>query len=79
MVAYRRVYDSCVTCRLTAKNRDQLRSHTVSNRVWATFTFFTLYHHAMDRGHLLPVTVTVRVFYSVLLSVFVLQCIQCML
>ena len=26
-----------VTCRLTAKNRDQL-----GNRVWATFTFFTI-------------------------------------
>ena len=28
-----------VTCRLTAKNRDQLRNHTVGNRVWATITF----------------------------------------
>ena len=26
-----------VTCRLTAKNRDQLRNPTLSNRVWATF------------------------------------------
>ena len=35
------VYDSRhqVTCRLTAKNRDQLRNPTLSNRVWATFTF----------------------------------------
>jgi len=31
-----------VTCRLTAKNRDQLRNSTLGNRVWATFTFFTL-------------------------------------
>ena len=30
-----------VTCRLTAKNRDQLRNPTLGNRVWATFTFFT--------------------------------------
>ena len=30
-----------VTCRLTAKNRDQLRNRTLGNRVWATFTFFT--------------------------------------
>jgi len=30
-----------VTCRLTAKNRDQLRNPTLSNRVWATFTFLT--------------------------------------
>ena len=26
-----------VTCRLTAKNRDQLRNHTLGNRVWAIF------------------------------------------
>ena len=30
-----------VTCRLTAKNRDQLRNPTLGNRVWASFTFFT--------------------------------------
>ena len=28
-----------ITCRLTAKNRDQLRNLTLSDRVWATFTF----------------------------------------
>ena len=28
-----------VTCRLTSKNRDQLRNPTLGNRVWATFTF----------------------------------------
>ena len=28
-----------VTCRLTAKNRDQLRNPTLGNRVWASFTF----------------------------------------
>ena len=27
-----------ITCRLTAKHRDQLRNPT--NRVWAAFTFF---------------------------------------
>ena len=27
------------TCRLTAKNLDQLRNPTLGNRVWATFTF----------------------------------------
>jgi len=26
-----------ITCRLTAKNWDQLRNHTLCNRVWATF------------------------------------------
>ena len=30
-----------VTCRLTAKNRDQLRNPTLCCWVWATFTFFT--------------------------------------
>ena len=30
-----------VTCRLTAKNRDQLWNPTLGNRVWATFIFFT--------------------------------------
>jgi len=29
-----------VTCRLTAKNRDQLWNPTLGCRVWATFTFF---------------------------------------
>jgi len=28
-----------VTCRLTAKNRDQLHNCTLGNRVWASFTF----------------------------------------
>ena len=26
-----------ITCRLTAKNRDQLRKPTLGNRVWAAF------------------------------------------
>jgi len=30
-----------VTCRLTAKNQDQLRNRSLGNRVWATFTFFS--------------------------------------
>jgi len=32
-----------VTCRQTAKNRDQLRNPMLGNRVWATFTFFTVH------------------------------------
>jgi len=28
-----------ITCRLTAKNWDQLRNPTLGNRVWATFIF----------------------------------------
>jgi len=31
-----------VTCRLTAKNRDQLRNCTLGNRVLATFTFIII-------------------------------------
>ena len=38
MAAYRR-FMTHITCRLTAKNRDQLRNSTLGNRVWATFTF----------------------------------------
>jgi len=29
-----------VTCRLTAKNRDQLRNPTLGNQVWATFSHY---------------------------------------
>jgi len=31
-----------VTCRLTAKNRDQVRNPILGNRVWANFTFTVL-------------------------------------
>jgi len=31
-----------VTCRLTAKNPDQLRNPTLGSRVWATFTFLVV-------------------------------------
>jgi len=31
-----------VTCRLTTKIRDQLRNPMLGNRVWATFTFFSV-------------------------------------
>ena len=34
MAAHRR-FMTHVTCRLTAKNRDQLRNPTLGNRVWA--------------------------------------------
>jgi len=33
-------YMTHVACRLTAKNRDQLRDPTLGNRVWASFSFF---------------------------------------
>ena len=44
MAAYRRVFMTHVACRLTAKNRDQLRNPTLGNRVWATFTFSPCFH-----------------------------------
>ena len=39
MAAYAAGFITHVTCRLTAKDRDQLRNTTLGNRVWATFTF----------------------------------------
>ena len=33
-----------VTCRLTDKNRDQLRNFTLGSQVWATFTFLPVFH-----------------------------------
>ena len=33
-----------VTCRLTAKNWDQLRNPTLGNRAWATFSFLFVYN-----------------------------------
>jgi len=39
-----------VTCRLTAKNRDQLRNPTLGNRVWATFTYFLRLQNADRSG-----------------------------
>ena len=38
-----------VTCRLTTKNRDQLRNPTLGNRVWATFTFFSFGYMLANR------------------------------
>ena len=39
-----------VTCRLTAKNQDQLRNPTLGNRVWATFLPLPFYaRHDTDR------------------------------
>ena len=37
-----------VTCRLTAKNRDQLRNPALGNRVWASFTFLETLTEALD-------------------------------
>jgi len=63
-----------VTCRLTAKNRDQLRDPTLGNRVWATFTFtlFSLQtknHATQMRLSLLLLLVVVVVVVVVLPSV----------
>ena len=41
-----------VTCKMTAKNRDQLRNPTLGIRVWAPFTFFILYcQHTIPSTH----------------------------
>ena len=40
-----------VTCRLTAKNRDQLRNRTLGNRVWATFTYTFCSSYRWNRMH----------------------------
>ena len=56
MAAYRRVYETHVTCRLTAtaKNRYQLRDPTLGNRVWATFTDVLCQPMATPSRSLLP-------------------------
>jgi len=43
MAAYTAGFMTHVTCRLTAKNRDQLRNPMLGNRVWVTFTFFSAF------------------------------------
>jgi len=42
MAAYRRVFMTHVTCRLTAENRDQPRKPTLTNRAWSSFVTGTL-------------------------------------
>jgi len=49
MAAYRRV-TTHITCRLTAKNWDQLRNPTLVNRVWATFYKLPFYQQGMQHG-----------------------------
>jgi len=44
-----------ITCRLTAKNRDQLWKPTLGNGVWAAFTFFKILTNSVNGlflGHL---------------------------
>jgi len=43
-----------ITCRLTAKNRDQLRNSTLGNRVRVTSPFFTLTHQNSTALIVLP-------------------------
>ena len=53
-----------VNCRLTGKNRDQLRNPTLGNRVWATFTILAA---VLEGTWLLPAywsLVTVAVVYE---------------
>jgi len=39
-----------VTCRLTAKNRDQLRNPTLGNRVWAAFSLLHVLYAVQSIG-----------------------------
>jgi len=39
-----------VSCRLTAKNRDQLRNPTLGNRIWTTFTYLLGFVAAGEPG-----------------------------
>jgi len=34
-----------ITCRLTAKNQDQLQNPTLGNRVWAAFLVVVYWHY----------------------------------
>ena len=61
-----------ITCRLTAKNRDQLRNPTLGNRVWASFTFF---YHIVDMC-LLQCKTSTRCSVSALLTTPVLTAIS---
>ena len=45
-----------VTCRLTAKNRDQLRNPSLGNRVWASFAFLKEPRDALSRAPRSPVS-----------------------
>ena len=45
-----------VTCRLTAKSRDQLRNPMLGNRVWAAFTVFYWHVQTVRFGAVLSVS-----------------------
>jgi len=48
--SYRLLYDSPhITCRLTAKNQDQLRNLTLVNRVWASYATATAYRRVDNK------------------------------
>ena len=53
-----------VTCRLTAKNRDQLRNPALGNRVWATFTFLGLLAMLTNMPPASDINVTLPAFAS---------------
>jgi len=49
-----------ITCRLTAKKRDQLRNPTVGNRVWATFMPLPFYLRCYRKTYPRPHGITVK-------------------
>ena len=63
------IFMTHVTCRLTAKNRDQLRNPTLGNRVWASFTFFNVLTFLLPKEEQ-----SIAMKVSVYLSVCLLAC-----
>jgi len=52
-----------VTCRLTTKNRDQLRNPTIGNQVWATLNLFTYLTVAVGQETVIPCCPDTRYSY----------------
>jgi len=64
-----------ITCRLTAKNRDQLRNLTLDNQVWATFTLPNMILRIY--GAIIVTTIAAMVYAAVAITFekkFVGQC-----
>ena len=60
MAAYHLVYD-LRQLQADCQNRDQLRNHTLGNRLWATFTFLARRSHEPPRTSARPIGAVGRV------------------
>jgi len=58
-----------VTCRLTAKDRDQLRNPTLGNQVWATFTFMHVYINTGEQSKTASATRTLTAVLKRLIKI----------